>query len=256
MDKTYLDCIDNDGNCFIIYWAKIEFSVLKINYSGLIFSDSNGRISEKSSFAKINRPCIDDNLRIDYSHLCINGNWEKLTPGILSLLYRDRQGNELFWNCHHPKTQTRIKYRNRIYTGLGYAETLHLPIKPWQLPIDELRWGRFLSEKTTIIWIQWKDRYYLNKLYFNGALFEDALFEETQIVFNNGKYRLFFEQPSVIRKGKLSGVIARMPWLKMFFNSKILKTIELKYKSPSSFFVDSILYDKGWSLYEIVTWHK
>jgi len=254
--KTYFDCIDDEGNCFIIYWARLEFSIIKINYSGLIFSNAKGKIAEKSSLIKFNRPVIFDNLIMNNPHLQIKGYWKRIDPAVSSLLYQDCKGNELFWNCHHPKTQTSIEYKNKIYSGFGYAETLLLPIKPWQLPIDELRWGRFLSEKTTILWINWKDQHCLNKLYLNGTLFEDAMFEETKIVFGKGKYRLVFEQPMVIRKAKLSGVIAKMPWLKILFNSKILNTVELKYKSRSSFIVDSLTNEKGWSLYEIVTWHK
>jgi hypothetical protein len=42
IEKLYLDCIDDSGNCFIIYRAKLEFSFLSVYYSGLIFSDPQG----------------------------------------------------------------------------------------------------------------------------------------------------------------------------------------------------------------------
>jgi hypothetical protein len=47
-----------------------------------------------------------------------------------------------------------------------------------------------------------------------------------------------------------------MPWLKIIFNSRILNTLEIKYKARSSFSIDLIAIEKGWSLFEIVTWAK
>lgn len=256
INKTYLDCIDKNGNCFIFYLAHLEISFIKINYSGLIFSDIDGKTIEKSSFLKFNPPIIEDNLFSTNAHLKVLGNWERLTPPTSFLLYRDNDGNEVFWDCHHPKAFTKIEYNHTIYKGLGYAETLFLPIKPWKLPIDELRWGRYLSEATTIIWIHWKNQYPVNKLFYNGIWYEDAKFEENQLWFNQQKHRLVFELPVIIRKGKLSGIIAKVPWLKLLFSHKILNTIEIKYKSKTTLYIDSIASDKGWSLYEIVTWHK
>jgi hypothetical protein len=28
-------------------------------------------------------------------------------------------------------------------------------VKPWRLPIDQLRWGRFLSNTDSVVWIEW-----------------------------------------------------------------------------------------------------
>ena len=40
--------------------------------------------------------------------------------------------------------------------GTGYAERLELSIRPWRLPIRELRWGRFVSEGASMAWIDWQ----------------------------------------------------------------------------------------------------
>ena len=43
---------------------------------------------------------------------------------------------------------------------------------------------------------------------------------------------------------------------KQYFDCEILNTFEIKYKAKSSFHKDLITIDKGWSLFEIVTWGK
>ncbi len=253
LSKNYFDCIDDEGNCFIVYWAKLEFSLLKLNYSGIIFSNSQNLSIEKSSLKKIKRPIVNDLMQFKNPALKINGNWERLENPYTILLYTDAKGNKIFWDCHHPKTYTNIEYKDNSFKGLGYAETLTMEVKPWKLPIDELRWGRFLSENTTIIWINWKGNYPLNKIIYNGITFEDAIFDENKIMFNNNKSILSFEEKTIIRKGKLANVLARMPWLKLIFKSKILNTIEIKYKSRTSFSIGADIKCKGWSLYEVVT---
>ncbi len=252
LDKTYLDCIDSEGNCFIVYWAKLEYLFLNITYSGLIFSSRNGITKEKSSFRLFPRPVIQDKIKYSNPHTGVSGIWGKLDQSIISLLYSDPQENKILWDCHHPKAQVEITYENKTFSGYGYSETILLPIKPWELPIEELRWGRFLSENVTIVWIEWRYQHPVNKLYYNGTLYEDAIFKENSIGFGQGKYKILMENPIVVREGKLGKIINSTPWLKTFFNSKILQTVEIKYKSKTTFYEDRKTIEHGWSLYEVV----
>ena len=175
---------------------------------------------------------------------------------IIRSLYKDSENNELIWNCHHPKALAEIIYNGNIYKGFGYAETLFSPIKPWNLPIDELRWGRFLSDSYTLIWINWKGKYPVNKIFFNGIEYNDAIFENDIIIFGDGTYQLKFSEIQLIRKGKLSGLFSKMTLLKIFFNRRILNTVEIKYKAKTTFSKNSVFLSNGWSLFEIVTWGK
>ncbi len=256
LKKLYFDCIDEEGNCFIVYWAVLKFSLLKINYSGVLFSNARNECIERSSLRKMPEPAVNRKIHFNQPSLQITGEWSNTDTPIVKLLYKDQYGKELFWNCHHPKAYAKIEFNHQIFQGFGYAETLSLPIKPWKLPIDELRWGRFLSKEITIIWINWKGKYPVNELIYNGISFKDAVFEKNKITFDRGRANLSFQEISIVRKGKLSGLLVKMPWLKMIFNNKILNTQENKYKSPSIFTRDSKELARGWSLYEVVTWVK
>jgi hypothetical protein len=60
----------------------------------------------------------------------------------------------------------------------------------------------------------------------------------------------------VIRQGKLSGLFSKIKLLRMFFNHRILNTVEIKYKAKTTLSKNSIVLSNDWSLFEIVTWGK
>jgi len=254
--KQYFDCIDDDGNCFILYWAELRCCFIHIVYSGLIFSDSKNICTEKATLKKCKRPLLDHILQFNQPALRINGCWNRVSNPLSLILYKDASGQELIWDCHHPKAHTTINYNDKTYEGLGYAETLHLPIKPWKLPIDELRWGRFLSEQYSIIWIHWKGAYPVNIIFCNGVAYHDASFEEKKIIFSGGTLTLLFEDIIILRQGKLTKILTKMPWLKIIFHSRILNTVEIKYKAKSSLSDNTKVIANGWSLFETVNWGK
>jgi hypothetical protein len=122
--------------------------------------------------------------------------------------------------------------------------------------LDELRWGRFLSDSYTLIWINWKGKYPVNKIFFNSVEYNDAIFKNDSIIFSDGTCQLKFSETQLIRKGKVSGLFSKMPLLKIFFNRSILNTVETKYKAKTTLSKGSIFLSNGWSLFEIVTWGK
>jgi hypothetical protein len=254
LKKLYADCIDEEGNCIIVYHAILDFHFIRFYYSSLIFSDSKNRVIERSTFNNTKVYISADEINLVQKSLKLEGTWKNQSKGILLNLYKDSQNKELIWNCHHPKTLTEINFKGLIYKGLGYAETLTLSFNPWKLPIDKLYWGRYLSSTETVIWIQWKGVFPLNRLFYNNFEYNDALIEDGIIVFGNDEFQLVFNNISTIRKGKLSEVLNKLPWLKALFKRSILGSIENKYKARSVFSRNNEILSEGWSLYETVIW--
>lgn len=254
--KTYMDCVDASGNCFIVYWARLRIGIFMFRYVGYIFSDEKNNLIEKSSLCKTLSPEINDNLTFKNNPLNISGTWGIAPHEYSSMLYQPQPYLHVFWNCHHPSSFTEIELNGKKFSGQGYAETLSFNIQPWLLPIDELRWGRALFEGAAVIWINWKGAYPLNKIYWNGKEYSDVCLGEDKITFNNNACCLKFSNISVIREGKLTKVLSKMPWMKLLFNARILNSVEVKYKAHSSFVFNNESPIEGWSIYEIVTWKK
>lgn len=249
--KHYFDGIDKNGNAIIIYAAEMSFLGLKIPYSSYITSDSKG-IFEKAFLKKgqlINQSKLTFLLN-DSSQ--IFGNWEKIDEGFSENLH-EINGKILIWNCHHPKANFEVRCEEFFFSGLGYAETLELNFAPWKLPISELKWGRFLSENNTIVWIEWLGKKPLKKVYWNGKLQENAEITELGITFENQEAKLIFENPQIIKDEPLLKIANRFPFLKIFFSKQFLQTQETKYKSKSIFLHHNEK-ELGWSLYETVLW--
>jgi len=256
IEKFYLDCIDDSGNCFIVYWAMVEFYLVRFVYSGLIFCEKEGFTIERSSFKKIPKPVIGNTINLNHEDLKIDVSFKGIDDPISLALYKDIDNNELIWNCHHPKGYAEVIYDGNNYKGYGYAETLVSSIKPWNLPIGELRWGRYLSDSDTLIWISWKGNYPVNKLFFNNIEYNDTIFENDIIIFGEGTYHLKFSDIHVVRKGKISRLFSKMAYLKIFFNRRILNTLEIKFRAKTTLSKNLLLLSNGWSLFEIVTWGK
>lgn len=256
LDKIYLDCIDAKGNCFIIYSARIKFFFLRLNYSALLFSAQDDSIKELSSFQRNTIPLISPVIKLASQRFRLSGNWTRKDDPIRLLLYKDPKGRGLLWDCHHPKAETKIIFNDRCYTGYGYAETISLSFPPQRLPIDELLWGRFLSPNHTIIWIHWKGAHPLTKIFYDGRVFEDGIFEENRITFGANEHVLTFEEPIALTTRQLSSVFDAVPFLKIFFSKRLLKTKENKFKAHSSFTSPGSTRDQGYALFETVTFGK
>jgi hypothetical protein len=229
--------------------------MLKFTYTGLIFNDRNGVITELSSLNNIHEPQIENNVHLSNDQFNVTATLKRVDEGIFRSLYNDGD-KELVWNCHHPKAVAEIQFRDVLYKGTGYAETLYCTMKPWQLPIDELRWGRFLSDSYTIIWINWLGKNPLNLLFFNNREINDAVLANDNIVFAGGEYLLKFSDKQVIRKGKLSHLFDTWPFIKVLFNPRLLGIIETKFKAKTELLRNSELLSDGWSIFEIVIWGK
>ena len=254
LEKQYFDCIDDRGDCFILYRAELKYFFLRINYSELIHCDSNGITSGNTSLSRTIKPGTGSPLLYVNNHLNIRGSWKRIDSPLPVYTLRNPANRELTWNCHHPKTDTEITYQGKTFTGYGYTETLSLTIKPSDLPLNSIRWGHFHSDGYTLIWISLKGTHTLNKIYYNGKVFNDVQYEEESLCFDGARYQLKFLESTTIRKGKLASLFSSIPWIKIIFKKSLLTTSENKFKSKSVFIHNQKISATGWSLYEIVTW--
>jgi hypothetical protein len=254
LEKQYFDCIDDRGDCFIIYRAELRYFFIRIHYSELIHSDSSGITSGNTSLVKTINQGTGDLLLYINNHFKIRGSWKRVDSPLQVYTLTNPANRELTWNCHHPKTNTEITYQGNAFTGYGYAETLFLTIKPSDLQLNSVRWGHFHSDGFTLIWITLKGTYPVNKIYCNGKEFNDVQYDEEGLRFDGTRYQLKFLENTTIRKGKLASLFSSMPWIKIIFKKSLLSTSENKFKSKSALFHNQIISATGWSLYEIVTW--
>ena len=155
-----------------------------------------------------------------------------------------------------PKANGKISLPdNQNIIGLGYTEKLKMTLRPWQLPFNQLRWGRFLSADYSIVWVKVSGDSRLNLLYLNGIQKNDALITDEQIALNNGDLLLVFSNKVVLREGTLiSTALANIPGLNSVFPKNILNIYEKKWRSKGVLKEGNKIIAKGWVIHEVVRW--
>jgi hypothetical protein len=135
--------------------------------------------------------------------------------------------------------------------GLGYVERLDMTLRPWELPIRELRWGRFLSENAAVVWIEWRGARPLALLSCNGALIGELELGDQSVAWGRG--RLELETGPVLRDGVLGATaLARVPLLALLAPRAIREVHENKRLRPGKLVDSDGRVETGWAIDEVV----
>jgi hypothetical protein len=98
----------------------------------------------------------------------LHSRWSGLAQPIERCLL-DTPDIRIDWRCVAPLAWAEVDLAGkRAIRGLGYVEQLVLKLRHWRLPFDEIRWGRFLSSDSVLVWIQWLGRTARQWVFLNG----------------------------------------------------------------------------------------
>jgi hypothetical protein len=101
----------------------------------------------------------------------------------LRLLERDEGAVD--WECEACPLRLEVTLPDgRALAGLGYAERLTLGLAPWALPIDELRWGRWIADTgdSSMVWIDWRGSHPLTVTFVDGSLTRPGSVSDDRVV--------------------------------------------------------------------------
>jgi len=196
----------------------------------------------------------DSSIQWASSHLGVLGTWKGIAQPIKRTLLESPGGN-IEWNCLLPRARAEVLIGGRQMGGLGYVEHLTMSIPPWQLPFDELRWGRFLSDEDALVWIYWSGSHYLNVGFHNGVPVENPVL--TDHGFEGEGVGLTLGENSVLREGALiDSALSMIRGIHRLFPFRILTTHECKWISRGILKKPSAADSNGWAIHEVVRWPK
>jgi hypothetical protein len=154
-----------------------------------------------------------------------------------------------------PRANAQVRIRDREeVSGLGYVEHLRLSVKPWELPINELRWGRYLSDRDTVIWIEWRGPDLRRWVFHNGTPASCASLSDDEVVLTDRDLCLRLLDKTVIREGNLLPTLSRIPWADRVVPARLLNMYECKWRSRGVLQENGILVSAGWAIHEVVRW--
>jgi hypothetical protein len=252
--KWYADCVAPNGDAVILYYGIAKWRAITIRYTSLLEAISGTQAIVRYSLKKSPTPVEKDaTISWQSNALGIIGTWERLDPPFETKIFESTEGS-INWRCLHPRSRAAVNLgRGRVVQGLGYVERLEMTLAPWKLPIQELRWGRFLSDSDSLVWIDWKGSYSCRIVLQHGILVRATTVDENEVALNgNGGLRL--AHGDVLRNGTLGETaLSVIPGLSRLFPGKILEARECKWRSRAELrHGDSS--SSGWAIHEVVTW--
>ena len=254
LTKWYADCVGHNGDTIILYCGIARWRAITLRYSSVLEAGLGKQPAVRYSLRKSPMP-VEQGATIQWrsNSLGIMGVWKRLDPPFETEVYKSSEG-VIKWHCLHPRSRATVSLDcGKVVQGLGYVERLEMTLPPWKLPIQELRWGRFLSDSDSLVWIDWKGSHSCRIVAQNGILGRATAIGEREIILN-GNIGLGLAGGDVLRKGALGETaLAMIPGLSRLFPGKILDVQECKWRSRAEFrHGDSG--SSGWAIHEVVTW--
>jgi hypothetical protein len=254
LTKWYLDCVAENGDVVILYVADLRWNTLSLRYGSLL-TVLDGKVGSASSLHGIVPPKRDDRIIVvKHPGLNVEGTWEALRTPIRRTVFQNPQG-EIDWHCWQPMSRVDLRLLRKIgIQGLGYAECLTVSVVPWQLPLTQLNWGRFLSPNDAVVWIDWQGGERFQSVLHNGEEYHADSITESEIVF--GGKRIDLDCGLVVRQGRLGETVFRgISRLAGLLPRSMLSVSECKWRSRGVL-QTAAGQSSGWTIHEVVKWKQ
>jgi len=189
-----------------------------------------------------------------WPRLAFSATWSATASGIDNvLLHRPDLG--IVWRCHFPRADVRGRLDGAPFEGVGYLEELLVDGNPTAVPIRELRWGRFLSARDWLVWIDWRGAHPLTLVYHNGALIADASVTDTAVSLPDGRLALDGTERWTLREERAgASTFPNRRWLRSALPRTLADLREHKWAAPGCFIDQEGSRSLGWTVFERVTW--
>jgi hypothetical protein len=254
LSKWYLDCVADKGNGVIVYVAELRWKSWRTRYASTLrfFGD---KTESASSIRECSLPeSSRGQISLSLPHLGVEGNWKGFAAPIKRTILENADG-AVRWNCLQPGSQVDLSLDHSIkMTGLGYAELLEISVPPWNLPLSELHWGRFVSESETLVWIDWRGPYSHRLAVHNGTEREIALITTEEVRSADSSTLLTLDRRLVLRSGTLGEtVFPILARLAKAIPMKMLGIHERKWRSRGVLRAQQRTAE-AWAIHEVVKW--
>ncbi len=256
LSKWYLDCVTDSGHAVIVYWAELRWRGLVFHYESLLEHSPSGGTGTRSSLRKNSSPQVrGKTISWESPSLEVRGSWSALAGELGQTILDSAQGR-VDWRCLQPRAHAELLIQgSRPLRGLGYVEHLTLTVLPWRMPVRELRWGRFLTETDSLIWIDWSGPRSRRLVFYNGSPVESAGLSESEIRLEDAGLILHIDDRNVLRDTTLGkSVLSVMPQLRKIVPGRVLGIRECKWLSRATLRRPGGAETKGWAIHEIVQW--
>lgn len=253
LSKWYFDCVTDCGDTAIMYRASVKWGLLNLNYAASLYIPAKGKSMSLYTLRPGTVPSIADSaINWECPRLNTSGIWRTRSPDIQCRLLDEPIGR-IHWHCVSPVSNVETRIADEQLTGTGYVEYLNMTLRPWQLPLSELKWGRFIGQKESLIWIQWLGATPRTWLWLNGVQQLNCKVTRERIELPDKDIALELLNQSVLHSGPLNSTALRsisaltrlIPGWKSAYETKWLARARLNRHNTCL---------TGWVIHEVVRW--
>lgn len=255
LTKWYFDVCTRDGSAFIGYAARLRRSRLRLRFSSILLSTPDHPVRERFTLRRTSVPLRSpDGIRWDCDRLAVEGLWRSRVPAVRRRLFDGADG-VIEWACFAPAADAFVRVADRCLSGTGYVERLRMTLPPWRLPIETLRWGRFIGRSTSIVWIDWAGNHPLQLVLLNGRdATPGARIEGDSLSIGDGRLVLDTGTSRTLRAGPLSDVLGSIPALGSLLPERLAGALESKWLTRGAWRAEGLPAESGPVIHEVVQW--
>jgi hypothetical protein len=257
LNKWFLDFVGEDGIAMIFYAAKLRWRDWVVPYTSWLNYDPTAGVSQISRYRNVQMPKKKDSLITwSDSKFGVEGTWEMLAKPLQARLFDSKEG-WLDWKCFQPASKVRLRINNVTIEGRGYAEQLVLTAPPWNIPMDELRWGRYGSSENQMVWIELREEDKKQWLWLNGEKMEICIIEDDHISIPEKDVILKLDKGVILESEKKISVVAEkllhhIPGVNKVMPLKFLMADEFKWLSKGQLQANGNTISTGMAIHEFV----
>ena len=254
LTKWYLDLVTDRGSVLVGYSVHCRLGPAGFRYASMLHAPPDQPPIERTTLRGARAPELEgDVLRWQVPRLRFDGRWERLGAPLAQTLLDDERGR-IEWHCHLPRARVTVRYGDTIIAGMGYAEELRLTCPPWQLPFRTLRWGRFLSARQSLVWIEWAGELSRRWTWLDNRPEPGAAIGEQGVHGLSDQRTLRFEDQRVVRDRRLIESLTRILPSAMEDQIGPLAGLREQKWLAKSVLSQNGEEDHGWTLHEEVRW--
>lgn len=170
LDKWYFDVTDRGGRAAIVHAAVLRFGPINLHYGAVLASTAPAgtaiplSLTHHATIRAGDMPLTTDrgtswtcntlDLSINCSPVQPNTPRPTRIPPPRRLL--EHGDGFLDWGPIHHHASIDLRTPGFVIRGSGYAERLTTTLRPWDMPIDVMHWGRWIGASSSMVWLRWE----------------------------------------------------------------------------------------------------
>lgn len=215
LDKWYLDAVSDRGEVAMLYWASLRRGAFALHYGAALHRPADGPPTARYTLHPGAAPESGNGTRVDWvsTRLGIQAHWDGCDPAVGRTLLSTPDG-AIRWDCTLPRASASVTIGPHAVNGLGYVERLTMTLPPWRVPCDELRWGRFLSDREHLVWIDWRGQTPRTWVFADGTEHQAAEISTHAVTIADAGIHLEMGKSADLRTGTLRRTaLSPLRWL-------------------------------------------